>query len=289
MGELAGPQAQLTHLSLAWHNLCVSHIVWGWSGSEGMNGRVFMLTEIQEDATWGSSGTEWCHPLHGLKGKHAAEIVSPVFDPNIGDFKKIPLCRGGKASVIVCFLKSFVRTGSRFIGEDAAGVRKENILFRKFIYFLVTVQRCFWWNALNMPLSIALEWMNSPSKRPQCKTRAPGRQLGSEESVGQNEKTEMPAWQHAQLQGQFFPPETEINIKLNLCVSSPQVTSQPSFVANHHPSSIHLHGFFFSLCLSASRVHVPTGEKQYNHQLLPVTKELARKSSLKTKICREEE
>ena len=37
-GGLAGPQAQPAHLSLAWHNACVSHIVFGWSGSEGMRG-----------------------------------------------------------------------------------------------------------------------------------------------------------------------------------------------------------------------------------------------------------
>lgn len=49
MGGLARPQAQLTHLSLAWHDLCVNHIVCGWSGNEEMNGRVFVLTEMQEE------------------------------------------------------------------------------------------------------------------------------------------------------------------------------------------------------------------------------------------------
>lgn len=45
-----------------------------------------------------------------------------------------------------------------------------------------------------------------------------------EASPGQNAKTEIPARQRAQLQGQFLPPETEINFKLNLHASSPWVT-----------------------------------------------------------------
>lgn len=51
MGGLAGPQAQLTHLSFAWHNLCAGQMVFRWSGSEGTKGGVFVLTEIQKDAT----------------------------------------------------------------------------------------------------------------------------------------------------------------------------------------------------------------------------------------------
>lgn len=75
---------------------------------------------------------------------------------------------------------------------------------------------------------------------------------------------------------------------LHLHGELPNLLSRPITIPS--PSSIHGLGFFFPpLCFSASKVHVPIREKGIMHQLFPVAKALPRKSSSKTKVCREEE
>lgn len=131
MGGLAGPQAQLTHLSLAWHNLCVSHTVFRWSGSKEMNGGVFVPTETWEDAAWGKCGTEWCHFLQNLKRKHTPEIVNPVFDPVMVILQSLWV-EGAKPEALL--LKNhLLRTSDRSVREDSGEIGKKSILFRKFI------------------------------------------------------------------------------------------------------------------------------------------------------------
>lgn len=62
-----------------------------------------------------------------------------------------------------------------------------------------------------------------PSKALSVRHVYVGKPPEGEESPGQNEETDISAQQCAYLQGQFLPPETEINFKLNLYASSPWV------------------------------------------------------------------
>lgn len=96
---------------------------------------------------------------------------------------------------------------------------------------------------------LAWEWM-SPSSALGVGRRRVGRRPGGERSPGQNGKTEISAWQIACSAVKVISSsETEINIKLNLCASSPWVTSKPflSQLQSLRPCQFHSGDLFCSL------------------------------------------